>query len=151
MKAATAALMLLALLVSPLGCRRREDALVVNVIMVGNGTASNARTLSHRIVTFSASRPVTASGRAIVVQETYPSRERFAEFITSNPSLFDIIIADSPQQLNAIPALQQSAGKAASVCGETANCPALIAPWVQPDRLESVQRVYAAITGAGPG
>ena len=142
----TSLALLLLVLASCLGCHRHKEPVSVYVCMAGNG--ANFQTINGRLDALARTRPQTASGQPIDVRGVYPSREEFARFVATVRPV-DIIVCDSPQklaELAAIPELQQAAKRTSNACGEKGNCPALIAPWVPPNKQEGVQQVLRAIT-----
>jgi hypothetical protein len=140
MKIAIALLLLLSGTLA--GCERERDALVVNVVLPGNGIAF--RVVGHRFAELAARKPRISSGRRIVVHEIYPRADKLAELISANPSI-DIVICDSPEQLAAEPAFQQELADSANACGVEANCPAFIRRSLSPEKREAVQQVFRAI------
>ncbi len=123
------------------GCDNERNAIKVTVVLPANGTAF--RTVHQQFTAFTARKPRSASGRRIDLIEVYPSVDKFAALVAANPS-FDIIICDSPEQLTTL--AHVSAANVVNACGTRANCPAFIAPWVPPEKLEAVQQAFRAIT-----
>ena len=123
------------------GCRR-QGRIVVNIVLVGNGTAY--RILQSRFAQLGLQEIRLSSGRQVIPQEVYPRADEFEKFVTT-VSPVDIVVCDSPQQLANSSVLRREAGAAVNICGTAGDCPAFVPSWVPPDRLEAARRVFQAL------
>jgi len=57
-----------------------------------------------------------------------------------------LIILDSPADLNQLVGVQFDVRQAKSACGKDKNCPAFIPPWVSGEKLEATKMLFAATT-----
>lgn len=120
----------------------QSEPLAINVVLPPHGIAF--RNVGHRLLRYSAGRPVL-SGRPIVVNEIYVRPEELQQFISRYSSI-DIIVCDSPEQLENTATLRAQATALANACGSEGNCPALIPKSVSSARRDAVQQVFGAIT-----
>ena len=112
------------------------------VLLPDNGTASHA---IDSFPEFGRHNLRTRSDRPVHVQLARVRADDLQKFVESvRPA--DIIVCDSPEQLASLRSLQSESAKAVNVCGNAANCPAVIAPWVEAQKREAVEQVFRELT-----
>ena len=127
------------------GCRRGPAPVVVKVVMLPHGKAFHF--VNQRVPEFLKDNPHVSWLQPIQVEEIYPRADQFVQFVTANPNM-DIIVCDSPEQLDALRFMQRVPPEVMNACTDAGNCPAFIARSVQEDRIKTVKRVFYAVTGS---
>ncbi len=122
------------------GCRWRPGPVVVKVVMPPHGQAFHA--VNEQIPEFLKN---TSWLHPIQIEEIYPQADQFVQFVTANPNI-DIIVCDSPEQLDALRFMQQVPPEVMNACAGAGNCPAFVARSVQVDRIKTVKQVFYAVT-----
>jgi hypothetical protein len=125
------------------GCSEHEKVVVVNVLLVGNGTAYQA--ISPRFIELGKGDLRTHSGLPVIAQAIFVRADDMQRFVEKVRPV-DIVVCDSSEQLGGLPLLKAESTKAANVCGKAANCPAVMAPWVEPQKREAVEQVFRELT-----
>ena len=124
------------------GCRWRPDPVVVKVVMSPHGKAFHR--VNERVAEFLKD---VSWLHPIQIEEIYPRGDQFVQFVTANPNT-DIIVCDSLEQLDALRFLQRLPPEVTNACPDTGDCPAFIANSVHEERIETVKRVFDALTGS---
>lgn len=125
-------------------CRRSTDNNFVAVRVLRDANSDFSRELDRKFYWFDNQRRVSSGKRIIVATMEGNYQKELAEKITLvKPQL---IILDSPADVEHLVGMQLDLQKTKSVCGRDRNCPAFIPPWVSGEQLEATKMLFAAIT-----